>query len=217
MSVQSEITRITGLKDRIGDKLTELGVVTEEETMLEEYTEALEGITDNGGVSGAISEKAGVYTVPKGYHDGTGKVQIAATEQQKIVASNIKSGVTILGVAGSYSGEAAKLQSKTVTPTKSQQTVSADSGYDALSSVTVNAIPANYQDTTGANATAADVLTGKVFIASTGKVTGTMANNGAVSGSVGLISEKYTIPAGYHSGTGTVTLNGDIEAALAAI
>lgn len=217
MSVQSEITRITGLKDRIGDKLTELGVITEEETMLEEYTEALEGVTDNGGVSGSISTKAGVYTVPKGYHDGTGKVQIAATEQQKIVASNIKSGVTILGVAGTYSGEAAKLQSKTVTPTKSQQTVSADEGYDALSSVVVNAIPNNYQDTTGATAVAGDVLTGKVFITSTGKVTGTMANNGAVSGSVGLTEDEYTIPAGYHSGTGKVTLNGDIEAALAAI
>ena len=135
MSVQSEITRITELKERIGDKLTALGVVTDDETMLEEYTEALEGITDNGGVTGNISDKAGQYTVAKGYHDGTGKVQIAATEQQKIIASNIKQGVTILGVAGTYAGEAAKLQNKTVTPTKSEQTVSADEGYDALAAI----------------------------------------------------------------------------------
>src|SRR5699024_11991871 len=57
-----------------------------EATMLEDYTEALESIADNGGVSGSISEKAGQYTVPKGYHDGTGKVQISTTEQQKIIA-----------------------------------------------------------------------------------------------------------------------------------
>ena len=217
MSVQSEITRITELKERIGDKLTALGVITDDETMLEEYTEALEGIADNGGVTGNISEKSSQYTVAKGYHDGTGKVQIAAAEQQKIVAGNIKQGVTILGVAGTYAGEAAKLQSKTVTPTKSEQTVSADEGYDALGSVTVNPIPSNYQDTTGANATAADILTGKVAVIGSGKVTGTMANNGTVSGSVGLSTAEYTIPAGYHSGTGKVTLNGDIEAALAAI
>lgn len=217
MSVQSEITRLTGLKDRIGDKLTELGVATEEDTMLEDYTEALESIADNGGVSGNISQKAGQYMVPKGYHDGTGKVQISATEQQKIIAGNIKQGVTILGVAGTYSGEGVNLQSKTVTPTKSKQEISADEGYDALSSVTVNAIPTNYQDISGVTAGAADVLAGKVIATSTGNVTGTMVNNGAVNGSVGLTEDEYTIPAGYHNGTGKVTLNTDIETALAAI
>ena len=217
MSVQSEITRLTGLKDRIGDKLTGLGVATAEATMLEDYTEALESIADNGGVSGSISEKAGQYTVPKGYHDGTGKVQISTTEQQKIIAGNIKQGVTILGVVGSYSGEGVNLQSKTVTPTKSQQEVSADEGYDALSSVTVNAIPANYQDISGVTAGAADVLTGKIIATSTGNVSGTMANNGSVNGTVGLSVAEFTIAKGYHDGTGKVTLHSDIETALAAI
>lgn len=98
-------------------------------------------MTNNGAVSGTISTKAGQYTVPQGYHDGSGKVGISATEQQKIIAENIKSGISILGVTGSYSGEGVSAQAKTATPTTSAQTILPDSGYDYLSQVTVNAIP----------------------------------------------------------------------------
>lgn len=98
-------------------------------------------MTNNGAVSGSISAKAQQYTVPAGYHDGSGKVQIATTEQAKIIAGNIKQGVTILGVEGTYSGEGVNLQSKTVTSSFSAQTVTADAGYDALSQVTVAAMP----------------------------------------------------------------------------
>ena len=217
MSIQTEITRITGLRDRIGDKLEEFGLKPAEGTKLEDYTEAVEGITNVGAATGTISQKAGVYTIGKGYHNGSGKVSISTTEQEKIVAGHIKQGVTILGVAGSYAGEAAKLQSKTVTPSTSQQTVSADDGYDALGSVTVNAIPSNYKDTTGTTATAADILSGETAVTTAGKITGSMQNRGAVTGSVGLSTAEYTIPAGYHNGSGKVTLSSDIESALAAI
>lgn len=97
---------------------------------------------NNGAVSGTISTKAGKYTVPQGYHDGSGTVQIDATEQAKLIPANIRAGVTILDVEGTMSGsEGVKPQSKTVTPTTSQQTVLPDTGYTHLSQVTVAAIP----------------------------------------------------------------------------
>ena len=97
---------------------------------------------NNGAVSGKISTKAGQYTVPQGYHDGSGKVSIDETEQAKLIPGNIREGVTILGVKGTMSGtEGAVPQSKQVTPSTSQQTILPDEGYNYLSQVTVLAIP----------------------------------------------------------------------------
>ena len=97
---------------------------------------------NNGAVSGTISTKDGAYTVPQGYHDGSGKVQIDSTEKAKLTPANIREGVTILGVAGTMSpSEGEKAQEKTVTPTTSEQTVVPDTGYTCLSSVTVKAVP----------------------------------------------------------------------------
>lgn len=103
---------------------------------------------NNGGISESISTKAQKVTVPLGFHDGSGKIAIADAEQEKIVAANIKQGITILGVEGEYAGESANLQSKTVTPSSIEQTVQPDEGYDALSSVVVSAI--SYTETNNA-------------------------------------------------------------------
>lgn len=97
---------------------------------------------NNGSVTGNITTKAQVYTIAQGYHDGSGKVSIASAEQAKIIATNIRQGVTILGVEGTMSGqEDVNAQSKTVTPTSSSQTVTPDTGYNYLTQVVVNAIP----------------------------------------------------------------------------
>ena len=97
---------------------------------------------NNGGVTGTISSKSDEYTVPAGFHDGSGKVSIAKTEQDKLVADNIRQGVTILGVEGKMSStEGMKAQSKTVTPRAEQQSVIPDAGYNALTEVVIAAIP----------------------------------------------------------------------------
>lgn len=97
---------------------------------------------NNGAVSGKISTKSGKYTVPQGYHDGSGTVQIDSTEQAKIIPANIREGVTLLGVEGSMSDmEGSNPQSKTVTPSTVEQTVLPDDGYTCLSEVKVLAIP----------------------------------------------------------------------------
>lgn len=97
---------------------------------------------NNGAVKESISKKAQEVIIAQGYHDGSGKITISQTEQAKIIASNIRDGVTILGVTGTMSGtEGAKAQAKTVTPSTKVQNVLPDTGYNYLSQVTVNAIP----------------------------------------------------------------------------
>lgn len=139
-------------------------------------------------------QEGDTYTIPKGYHNGSG---------------------TVSGVAG---GGNYNLQSKAVTPTKLQQNVTPDSGFYGLSDVTVAPIPESYADVSAVTAEAADVLTGKVIVSAAGKaVTGSMPNNGLLEKSIdGLTSMTADLPAGYYSG-GTVTLSGDIEEALAKI
>lgn len=104
---------------------------------------ALTGSMPNrGSVTGTITTKAQQYTIQNGYHDGSGKVSISSTEQNKIIAGNIKSGVTILGVEGTYTGEAIAVQSnKNATPSTTSQTILPDEDYDYLAQVTVAAIP----------------------------------------------------------------------------
>lgn len=192
MSTQTEITRLQTARNKIRTWLVGLGLATSTDKLDVIATKAA-AITNQGAVDANVKEGES-YTIPAGYHNGSG---------------------TVKGVAG---GGNYNLQTKTVTPTKSQQAVSPDQGYYGLSSVTVGAIPESYQDVSSTTAAAADVLSTKVFVDAGGVLTtGTMPNNGKFSGSIdGLESTSYTIPAGYTSG-GSVALTGAIETALAAI
>lgn len=101
---------------------------------------------NNGAVSGIISTKYGTYTVPAGYHSGLGSVAISSTEQAKITAGNIKAGIEILGVTGTYSGESVDVTSVNVTPYLTAQTVLPPSGYDYISQANVAAITITESD-----------------------------------------------------------------------
>ena len=181
MSISTELSRLQTARNKIRTKLIALGLVTAT-AKLDDCASAVDGISNQGAVSATVQE-GDTYTIPAGYHNGSG---------------------TVSGVAG---GGNYKLQSKTVSPTKAQQAVTPDSGYYGLSDVTVSPIPDAYQDVSSVTAGAADTLTGKVIVTADGKVTtGTMPNNGTVSKSLDASTPSYTIPKGYHSGTGKVSI-----------
>ena len=181
MSVATYISSIETSRNVIRNKLVELGMAASSDK-LDKLATAIEGIVNQGAVNITVQE-GDTYTIPAGYHNGNGTV----------------SGVT---GGGNYT-----LQAKTATPTKKQQNITPDSGFYGLSGVTVAAIPEAYQDTSSVTATAADVLTGKVFVTAAGVVTpGEMINNGAVDKTLDVTTITYTIPKGYHSGSGKVKI-----------
>lgn len=179
MSVATEISRLQAARNKIRAKAVELGIGTSND-QLDALATEIDAIENRGAVSAQVQE-GDTYTIPKGYHNGSG---------------------TVSGVAG---GGNYKLQSKVVTPTKAQQNITPDSGFYGLSDVTVGAIPDTYQDVSAVTAGAGDVLTGKIIVDKTGKVTtGTMSNNGAVAQTLTPDNPSYTVPKGFHSGAGVV-------------
>lgn len=115
-------------------------------------------------------------------------------------------------ITASSSASEPNLQTKSVTPIKEEQTIVPDSGYDGLSMVNVAAIPEQYQDVSVVTADASDIVEGKKIVTTTGTVSGTMPDKGAISGAIdGINTETYVIPSGYHNGSGTVSLTNDIQ------
>ena len=183
MSTQTEITRLQTARNKLRTWLVGLGLAASTDK-LDALTDKAAAIKNQGAVDANVKEGES-YTIPAGYHNGSG---------------------TVKGVSG---GGNYNLQAKSVTPTKEQQSITPDQGYYGLSGVTVGAIPENYQDVSATTAAPADVLANKVFIDADGVTqAGTMPDNGAVEKVLDATTgnQEYTVPAGKHSGTGKVSV-----------
>lgn len=183
MSTQTEITRLQNARNKIRTWLVGLGLATSTDKLDELATKAA-AIKNQGAVDVSVKEGES-YTIPAGYHNGSG---------------------TVKGVSG---GGNYNLQTKSVTPTKEQQSISPDQGYYGLSAVTVGAIPENYQDVSATTAEEGDVRANKVFIKSDGTTAaGTLTDNGAVSKVLDATkdNQSYTVPKGIHNGKGAVSI-----------
>ena len=193
MSTQTEITRLQTARNKLRTWLVGLGLAASTDK-LAALADKAAAIKNNGAVDANVKEGES-YTIPAGYHNGSG---------------------TVKGVSG---GGNYQLQAKTVTPTKEQQSVAPDQGYYGLSAVTVGAIPENYQDVSATTAAPGDVLANKVFIDADGVTqAGTMPDNGAVSKVLDATTgnQEYTVPAGKHSGTGKVSITLETKSATPA-
>lgn len=183
MSTQAEITRLQTARNKIRTWLVGLGLATSTDKLDELATKAA-AIKNQGAVDASVKEGES-YTIPAGYHNGSG---------------------TVKGVSG---GGNYNLQTKSVTPTKEQQSISPDQGYYGLSAVTVGAIPENYQDVSATTTEEGDVRANKVFIKSDGTTTtGTLTDNGAVSKVLDATkdNQSYIVPDGIHNGKGAVSI-----------
>ena len=189
-NIAQEISRITTARNTIRNKIVNLFGNNYTSADITALASVIDGIVNQGAVSAQVQEGQ-TYTIPAGYHNGSGVV------------------------AGASGGGNYELQTKNVTPTKAQQNITPDDGKYGLSAVLVEAIPAAYQDVTSVTAEASQVLATKIFVNANGSiVTGTMVNNGAVNQTISVASPSYTVPSGYHSGAGVVSIIAEESSAI---
>lgn len=173
LDIQSLIEQANALPDTGGVELPELinegttsDLLSGKELIDSDGNKVTGTMPNNGAVSQTLDVNTTSYTIPQGYHSGSGEVSITT-------------------------------ETKSTTPTKSTQTVTPTSG-KVLSSVTVGAIPSQYQDVSGVTATASDVLSGKKVVNSSGTVvTGSIPTK--TSNDLTASGATVTVPAGYYA------------------
>lgn len=199
MSIETQLNRIRAAKTKIRNKLVSLGLASSTDN-IDKLATTIDGIVSHTNIQAEILEGSS-YTIPQGYHNGSGKVT-AKTD-----------------VEGDY--KRYLLQAKTgIIPSDKQQSITNDEGYYGLSSVTVEPIPNNFKDVSNVTAERTDVYPGKIFIDKNGnETTGTMPNNGAVDKTLDMslgsngeyTNAEYTVPSGYHNGNGKVKIEFESE------
>ena len=179
MSIATEINRIQSAATKIKEKAVELKISGNTEK-IDGVANAISNITNIGTVTASIG-LGETYIIQAGYYSGGTVTATDGTTEHL-------------------------LQSKSISPSRKEQTVTADKGFYGLSSVTVGAIPDYLQDVTSVNVTPDDVLMNKTYVDINGIHAGTMTNNAAETKVLTAATQSYSIPSGYHNGKGLIKI-----------
>ena len=146
----SQVTGTSTLDSDTTDATAAAGDILSGQTAYARGAKLTGSMPNRGAIDEVIDDKNDVIAVPAGYHDGSGTVQLDSTEKGKLIAGNIKSGVELLGVTGSYTGEGATLQTKSVNPSFSSQVIQPDQGYDGLAAVNLASVEGMFTESDNA-------------------------------------------------------------------